>query len=71
MVDFRKDFDLADHNILLKKLRLYKCDENSLSWFSSYLENMTQIVSINNKMSSSKSVNFGVPQARCKALSCF
>ena len=26
MVDFRKAFDLVDHNILLKKLRLYKCD---------------------------------------------
>ena len=33
MVDFRKAFDLVDHNLLLQKLRLYKCDESSLSWF--------------------------------------
>ena len=30
MVDFRKAFDLVDHNLLLQKLKLYKCDENSL-----------------------------------------
>ena len=62
MIDFRKAFDLVDHNILLKKLRLYKCDENSLYLFSSYLENRTKMVSINNTMSSSESVSFGVPQ---------
>ena len=62
MADFQKDFDLVDHNILLKTLRLYKCDESSLSWFSSYLVNRTQMVSINNKMASSESVYFGVPQ---------
>ena len=50
MVDFRKAFDLVDHNLLLQKLRLYKCDENSLSWFYSYLSNSTQMVSINNKI---------------------
>ena len=41
MVDFRKAFDLVDHNLLLQKLRLYKCDENSLSWFNSYLSKRT------------------------------
>ena len=62
MVDFHKAFDLVDHNLLLQKLRLYKCDENSLSWFNSYLSNRTQIVSINNKVSSSEPIKFGVPQ---------
>ena len=37
MIDFRKAFDLVDHDILLKKLRLYKCEEYSLKWFNSYL----------------------------------
>ena len=62
MVDFHKVFDLVDHNLLLQKLRLYKCDENSLSRFNSYLSNRTQVVSINNKVSSSRPVKFGVPQ---------
>ena len=31
MVDFRKAFDLVDHDILLKELKLYKCDESSYS----------------------------------------
>ena len=31
MVDFRKAFDLVDHQILLKKLQSYKCDSSCLS----------------------------------------
>ena len=62
MVDFRKAFDLIDHNLLLQKLRLYKCDESSLSWFTSYLSNRSQRVSMNNKCSGSERVSFGVPQ---------
>ena len=27
LVDFRKVFDLVDHNILLNKLKCYKCNE--------------------------------------------
>ena len=62
MVDFRKAFDLLDHNILLQKLKLYKCDERSLSWFNSYLSNRTQRVPMNNKCSDSEHISFGVPQ---------
>ena len=62
MVDFRKAFDLVDHNILLQKLKLYKCDESSLSWFNSYLSNRTQRVAMNNKCSDSEQISFGVPQ---------
>ena len=49
MVDFRKAFDLVDHQILLNKLKCYKCDANCLSWFESYLSNRTQCVSLNNQ----------------------
>ena len=41
MIDFRKAFDLVDHSILLQKLKLYRCDDNSLSWFVSYLSDRT------------------------------
>ena len=35
-LDFKKAFDILSHNIVLKKLGLYGCDEMSLSWFDSY-----------------------------------
>ena len=62
MVDFRKAFDLVDHDILLKEPKLYKCDENSYSWFHSYLLGRTQQVSIRNSLSESEMVSCGVPQ---------
>ena len=37
LVDFRKAFDLAHHNLLLQTLRNYRRSELSLSWFYSYL----------------------------------
>ena len=62
MIDFRKAFDLVDHSILLHKLKLYRCDDNSLSWFDSNLSDRTQRVSMNNKCSSSEPIKYGVPQ---------
>ena len=62
MADFRKAFDLVHHDILLKKLKLYKCDENSYSWFHSYLLGRTQQVSIRNSLSEFEMVSCGVPQ---------
>ena len=34
-LDFRKAFDIVnhDHEILLSKLKLYKCDDHCLKWF--------------------------------------
>ena len=48
LVDFCKAFDLVDHQILLKKLQCYKCNDSCLSWFESYLCSRTQRVSLNN-----------------------
>ena len=39
VIDFRKAFDLVDHQLLLKKLRIYQFSDMSLSWFKSYLSN--------------------------------
>ena len=39
MVDFRKEFDLVDHELLLKKLELYKCSYEFIKLMKSYLNN--------------------------------
>ena len=36
-IDFRKAFDVVDHSILIKKLSMYKIEDQSLLWFISYL----------------------------------
>ena len=62
LVDFKKAFDLVDHDILLTKLKIYGIRNDALSWFESYLSQRQQQVSINNTKSSFKSVTCGVPQ---------
>ena len=62
LVDFRKAFDLVDHEILLRKLKCYKCNDSCLSWFESYLCHRKQRVSLNNNLSSTSEVIHGVPQ---------
>ena len=47
LVDLCKAFDLVDHDILNKKLKLYKCSSVALRWFKSYLRNRKQFVEIN------------------------
>ena len=62
LVDFRKVFDLVDHDILLRKLEYYKLNQNCLNWFRSYLSGRTQKVSFKNTFSTPKNVKYGVPQ---------
>ena len=62
MVDFRKAFDLVDHALLLEKLSCYKVSDKFFKLMKSYLNNRTQVVSINNEISNEDSVKCGVPQ---------
>ena len=43
-LDLCRAFDLVDHNILLRKLKLYQLGEQSLFWFQSYLSDRIQSV---------------------------
>ena len=43
-LDLRKAFDLVSHQILFDKLFSYGCDESSMKWFKSYLQNRHQFV---------------------------
>ena len=40
--DLRKAFDVVDHNLLPKKLSMYKFDTISLNWIRSYLSSRRQ-----------------------------
>ena len=49
-------------NILLKKLKLYECDDNTVTWFKSYLTERKQCVINENYKSEMKETTHGVPQ---------
>ena len=61
-LDFRKAFDVVDHQILLQKLEKYGIRGLAKQWISSYLSNRSQYVVINNVASSLKPITHGVPQ---------
>ena len=61
-LDLSKAFDLVNHKLLLQKLKLYKCDSQSLNFFTSYLNLRSQKVCVHNSFSDSKIMNSGVPQ---------
>ena len=50
-----------DHEILLSKLNLYGLNGIAHQWFQSYLEDRTQMCSINGLLSSSCSLKLGCP----------
>ena len=62
LVDFKKAFDLVDHQILIKKLELYGIKDEALQWFNNYLTNRKQQVSVNNCKSDFQHISYGVPQ---------
>ena len=39
LVDFKKAFDLVDHQILINKLEMYGIKDQALSWFKTYFTN--------------------------------
>ena len=61
-LDLQKAFDTVDHCILLQKLNHYGVKDKSHKWFSSYLQNRTQISCINAVKSENHFITTGVPQ---------
>lgn len=60
--DYSKAFDRIDHETLIKKLNNMGIRGDLLRWFSSYIDNRSQAVVLNNYISSWVSVPSGVPQ---------
>ena len=61
-LDLSKAFDCVSHNILLKKLAIYNLKPSSINMVSSYLNNRSQVVKQNEKLSRSLIIHKGVPQ---------
>ena len=61
-LDFAKAFDTVNHSILLNKLEKYGIRGVPLRWFTSYLTNRQQYVSIDGTESSKQTIKCGIPQ---------
>ena len=62
MIDLCKAFDLVDHSLLLCKLKIYRCSEDALTWFTFYISERNQRVDINGQISNPLENKCGVPQ---------
>ena len=62
-LDIKKAFDSINHQILMSKMKdQFGIRENELNWFTSYLTDRQQVCSVNDHISSWKSIESGVPQ---------
>ena len=60
-LDFRKAFDLTDHNVLLENCCKIGVRPALIGWLSSYLCNRSQVTKFENELSASCVINGGVP----------
>lgn len=61
-VDFKKAFDIVNHNILFNKLKKFNISHCLLKWVASYLFQRTQRVRVHNQISSWKTLSGSMPQ---------
>lgn len=63
LLDLYQQFDTIDHHLLLTRLRTYlNFTETVLQWFSSYILDRFQQVTISDSTSSPRCLEYGVPQ---------
>ena len=66
LLDLRVAFDTVDHNILLARLESsIGINGTALNWFTSYLNNRSQRVSLNGFTADSFKLPYGVPRGSC------
>ena len=61
-MDLSKPFDTINHDLLIAKLKAHGFSKETLKLMKIYLKNRGQKVQINNKFSSERDVNAGLPQ---------
>ena len=61
-IDLKKAFDTVNHSILLKKMEHYGIRGIAINWFTSYLSNRKQYVSVNERTSEYLTISCGVPK---------
>ena len=64
-LDLKKAFDTVNHEILVRKLKVYGIDGIELEWFRSYLRSHQEYCSLNGHKSSLIQVTCGIPQGSC------
>ena len=62
LVDYRKAFDMVDHELLLRKLNVYGVANQKLNWCRSYLCSRKQVVHVRGKESGEAMLRYGVSQ---------
>ena len=62
LLDLRKAFDLVNHTVLLEKMAIYGCSQQSMQWFTSYLSERQQFVQFKGKLSQQADIQTGIPQ---------
>ena len=62
MLDLSAAYDLANHNLILRKLELYGFEPSTVNWMKSYLDDRSQCVYIDGELSDTLTVGVGVPQ---------
>ena len=72
-LDLKKAFDTVDHDILLKKLKIFNVDDNGIPWFKNYLSDRYQSVKVQGHKSDRRLVETGIElspvrDARCGVL---
>ena len=62
MLDLSAAYDLANHSLILDKLRMYGFEDSAVGWMRSYLCGRSQCVYIDGELSDVLEVDVGVPQ---------
>ena len=62
LLDLSATFDTIDRELMLNRLSNIGVERTALKWFSSYLQDCLQSVSVSGSTSKSMPLRFGVPQ---------